>query len=209
VRLALFALVACATPPVLMRPAAPGARADPYRAVVVFVHHSGSRPASCAPGGPCMSAPAGFHPGGSPGVRIFGEHGELLGDSAPDTSFAAVVEPGEHSFVGWTQPWSGDGAQSALRVSVAAGRVYYIDVRARAYYGSRGKGPPPWWHELELHAIHRGDMVDPAQLVAHTVWREVDDELAISTLGGDFSRISLVNAAAATAPYALGPDDGY
>jgi hypothetical protein len=215
VRFAVVALVLAGcdhapTLPFLMHPAAhAGADRDADQAVIVFVHHRDPRAASCAPDLPCRSAPPGWHDGGSPTVRIFDSNGTYVGDSVAGTSFAAHVSPGEHVLAAWTMHWDDQAAMTAMIASVEAGKIYYIDVRSRVYYGPHGKGPPPWQHELELHPLRRAIQIDANELVAGTRWIAADGERAAELVAGNLALFVEIHDAAATATRGLYADDGY
>lgn len=196
--------------PFLMHPAAhAGVDRDANEAVIVFVHHLDPRAASCAPAGPCRAAPPGWHDGGSPTVRIFDTSGAYVGDSVAGTSFAAHVSPGEHVLAAWTMHWNNQAATTGMIVSVEAGKIYYVDVRSRTYYGPHGKGPPPWQHELELHPLRRAIQIDADELVAGTRWIAADADRAAQLAAGNFALLAEIHGAAATATPGLSPDDGY
>jgi hypothetical protein len=198
------------TLPFLMHPAAhAGVDRDAEQAVIVFVHHREPRAASCAPDLPFRAAPPGWHDGGSPTVRIFDASGAYVGDSAAGTSFAAHVSPGEHVLAAWTMHWSAPAATTAMIASVEAGKIYYIDVRSRAYYGPHGKGPGPWQHELELHPLRRAIQIDANELVAGTLWIAADVERAAVLGAGNFALLAEIHDAAASATRGISADDGY
>jgi hypothetical protein len=55
-------------------------------------------------------------------TTIFDERGRFYGDSLPESYFAVSVEPGEHIFISWAEN------TGALRASLAAGRIYFVEV---------------------------------------------------------------------------------
>jgi hypothetical protein len=55
-------------------------------------------------------------------TTIFDERGRFFGDSLPESYFAVSVEPGEHIFISWAEN------TGALRASLAAGRLYFVEV---------------------------------------------------------------------------------
>lgn len=55
-------------------------------------------------------------------VTIVDAQGRFLGDALPSSFFVSRVEPGEHTFIGWAEN------TSALRASVEAGKIYFVEV---------------------------------------------------------------------------------
>ena len=63
-------------------------------------------------------------------VAIVDEKGRFLGDSEADGHFAVRVPPGQHVFVSWSE------STPAMRVSVVAGKTYFVEVDPNMGWGS-------------------------------------------------------------------------
>lgn len=125
----LATLTGCVIKAPHMRPAASGAISpDPAAATVVFVRHSilGSAITSV----------------------IATTQGRFLGESQAKSYFAAKLPPGEHLLVSWSE------STPALRATLAAGMIYYVEVAPKMGWGSAriqliALGPRrPSWVEL-------------------------------------------------------------
>ena len=125
----LATLTGCALKAPHMRPATSGAISpDPAAATVVFVRHS-------ILGGAITSV-------------IATTQGRFLGESQAKSYFAAKLPPGEHLLVSWSE------STPALRATLAAGMIYYVEVAPKMGWGSAriqllALGPRrPSWVEL-------------------------------------------------------------
>lgn len=125
----LATLTGCALNAPHMRPAASGAISpDPAAATVVFVRKS-------ILGGAITSV-------------IATAQGRFLGESQAKSYFAAKLPPGEHLLVSWSE------STPALRATLAAGMIYYVEVAPQMGFGSAriqllALGPRrPNWAEL-------------------------------------------------------------
>src|SRR5262245_778849 len=103
----LFALavatIGCRARSDLMRPGVPAAiSAAPDAATVVFVR------------------PSGF--AGGIVTTILDGRGRFLGDSEAESHFVVRLPPGDHVFVSWSE------GTPALKASLGAGRVYFVEV---------------------------------------------------------------------------------
>lgn len=76
--------------------------------------------------------------GGADRIVIMDGKGRFLGETMPATYFATKVPAGDHVFLSW-----GENA-SAIKASLTAGKVYYVEA-----YGPTGPGTP----RLELRAV--------------------------------------------------------
>ncbi len=63
-------------------------------------------------------------------ATILDGSGRFLGDSLAESYFAVMVPPGEHIFVGWSEN------TAAMRATLAAGKVYYVEVSPRMGFAS-------------------------------------------------------------------------
>jgi hypothetical protein len=55
---------------------------------------------------------------------ILDQNGNWMGDAVAEKHFAVTLPPGEYMFVGWAEN------TAALKATLAAGRVYYVEVEA-------------------------------------------------------------------------------
>lgn len=101
---AALGAVGCSASSEFMRPvAAPTAvKAAADEATVVFVR------------------PSGF--GGALKQTILDGKGRFLGDALPSSRFAVKMAPGEHTFIVWAEN------TNAVKASLAAGKVYFVEV---------------------------------------------------------------------------------
>jgi hypothetical protein len=58
-------------------------------------------------------------------TTILDERGTFLGDSLPESHFAALVTPGQHIFIAWAEN------TDALKATLEAGKVYFVEVASR------------------------------------------------------------------------------
>src|SRR5689334_11749984 len=108
---ALTALTGCSFSAPHMRPAASGAiTPDPAAATVVFV-----RPSRI---------------GGAITSVIATTDGRFLGESQAKSYFVARLPPGDHLLVSWSE------STPAMRASLAAGMIYYVEVAPKMGWGS-------------------------------------------------------------------------
>jgi hypothetical protein len=108
---ALAALTGCSFSAPHMRPAASSAvAADPAAATVVFV-----RPSRL---------------GGAITSVIATTEGRFLGETQAKSYFVAKLPPGEHLLVSWSE------STPAMRATLAAGRIYYVEVAPKMGWGS-------------------------------------------------------------------------
>lgn len=76
--------------------------------------------------------------GGADRIVIMDGKGRFLGETMPKTYFATKVPAGDHIFLSWGE------TTSAIKASLVAGKVYYVEA-----YGPTGAGTP----RLELRAV--------------------------------------------------------
>ena len=95
-------------------------------ATSAYMHEATSaRPTEPTTGGATVVfvRPSGYAAGIK--TTIFDERGGFLGDSLPESQFAATLPPGRHLFVAWAEN------TAALQADLTAGRTYYIEVAPR------------------------------------------------------------------------------
>jgi hypothetical protein len=166
--------------------------ASPTDATVIFIHGLAPLPATCPSGSVCALVTPKHH-NREPWVRIVTESGRFLGDSAPDSHFAVTMPPGQHLLVAW--PLSGD-ALTAVRATLVAGRIYYVEVRAgEDSYSPHTRGPIYHHSYVKLLAIHRSETDDPTQMIGHTRRLVPDTERGAWELAGDFKMDHRLRAA--------------
>ncbi|AKU95356.1 hypothetical protein AKJ09_02020 [Labilithrix luteola] len=89
-----------------------------------YMTPSPAGPASLAAAGDMATVvfirPSGF--AGSQRATVLDGQGRFLGDSLPESYFAVKVPPGEHVFISWAEN------TGALRATLAAGKVYFVEV---------------------------------------------------------------------------------